>query len=174
MLQGLEAGGHRGMFRAEDDDPEIKAFDLLKRCVGKIKIPLIAAGGIMNSCDLRKALTMGADAVQMGTAFLLCEEAGTSVPYRQALLKEQKRVSKTTRVFSGRFARGIPNRFMKEMDAKGKDVILPFLAQNKFTRDLRAAGVSQGRSEFISLWCWSGEGELWQGRCAELIESLFE
>ena len=172
VLQGFEAGGHRGIFDAKAADPEIGMRDLLVQCVGTIRLPLIAAGGIMTPSDIRAALQAGARAVQMGTAFLTCVEAGTSAPYRRKLLETPERRTRTTRAFSGRFARGIENRFMDEMDGK-PDAILPFPAQNKFTRDIRAASTAKGLPDFLSLWSGTGKGELWQGSAAELIGRLF-
>ncbi|MGG6895312.1 MULTISPECIES: NAD(P)H-dependent flavin oxidoreductase [Rhizobium] len=171
-LQGFEAGGHRGIFGAKAADPEIGIRDLLAQCVGTIRVPLIAAGGIMTGRDIRAALQAGAQAVQMGTAFLACIEAGTSAPYRKKLLETPERRTRTTRVFSGRFARGIENRFMIEMDGK-PDAILPFPAQNKFTRDMRGASTTKGSADFLSLWSGTGKGELWQGSAADLIGRLF-
>jgi nitronate monooxygenase len=172
-LQGIEAGGHRGIFDADAKDTEIGIQALLKQCVSKIKIPLIAAGGIMNRKDIEQALSLGASAVQMGTAFLACTEAGTSAPYRAALLAHEERHTKTTRVFSGRLARGLINRFMTEMEKIGPEALLPFPAQNQFTRDLRNASVKLGHPDFLSLWSGTGKGSLWQGPCKELIDSLF-
>jgi nitronate monooxygenase len=171
-LQGIEAGGHRGMFDAAAPDPEIKAFDLLQACRPAINVPLIAAGGIMDAGHVQSALRHGAQAVQMGTAFLACPEAGTSAPYKAALLKNAARTTQTTRVFSGRLARGIPNRFLREMESQ-PDAILPFPAQNKFTRDLRTASAAKGLPDFLSLWSGTGAGELWQGPAGKLIETLF-
>ncbi|MGV1789764.1 NAD(P)H-dependent flavin oxidoreductase [Rhizobium sp. A37_96] len=171
-LQGFEAGGHRGIFDARAADPEIGLRDLLAQCVGTIRVPLIAAGGIMTAGGIRAALQAGAQAVQMGTAFLACAEAGTSVPYRRKLLETPERRTRTTRAFSGRFARGIENRFMDEMDGK-PEAILPFPAQNKFTRDMRGASTAKGSPDFLSLWSGTGKGELWQGNAAALIDRLF-
>ncbi|MFK0161953.1 NAD(P)H-dependent flavin oxidoreductase [Rhizobium sp. NPDC090279] len=171
-LQGFEAGGHRGIFDARAADPEIGLRDLLAQCVGIIRVPLIAAGGIMTAGDIRAALLAGARAVQMGTAFLACTEAGTSAPYRKKLLETPERRTRTTRAFSGRFARGLENRFMDEMDAK-PDAILPFPAQNKFTRDMRGASTAKGLPDFLSLWSGTGKGELWRGGTADLIDLLF-
>jgi nitronate monooxygenase len=173
ILQGIEAGGHRGIFDPAAADPLIRTFDLIETCREKINIPLVAAGGIMNSQDIQNALAKGADAVQMGTAFLTCKEAGTSAPYKETLLSSSVRNTKTTRAFSGRLARGIQNRFMLEMD-KHPEGILPFQAQNKFTRDIRNASVKKDSSDFLSLWSGTGEGELWTGSASDLIESLFK
>jgi nitronate monooxygenase len=173
VLQGIEAGGHRGIFDANAADPEISALDLLEACRGKLRVPLIAAGGIMSRNDIARALSKGAQAVQMGTAFLACKEAGTSAPYRKCLLQSPVRDTRTTRVFSGRLARGVINRFMTEME-KTPDALLPFPIQNVFTRDLRAAGVKAGSSQFLSLWAGTGKGELWTGSASELIAQLFD
>ncbi len=172
-LQGFEAGGHRGIFDAHASDPAINLRELLTQSVGKIRVPLIAAGGIMTASDVRAVLQAGAQAVQVGTAFLACAEAGTSAPYRAKLLATPERRTRTTRAFSGRFARGLENRFMDEMETKGA-AILPFPAQNKFTRDIRGASTAKGSADFLSLWAGTGKGELWQGSAAALIDRLFE
>jgi nitronate monooxygenase len=171
-LQGFEAGGHRGIFDARASDEEIPLHDLLAQCVGRVRAPLIAAGGIMAAPHVDAALRAGAQVVQLGTAFLACAEAGTSKPYKTRLLDPAGRSTRTTRAFSGRLARGIENRFMNEMAAKA-DAILPFQAQNKFTRDIRNASAARGSTDFLSLWAGTGEGDLWQGPAAELIDRLF-
>lgn len=170
-LQGIEAGGHRGIFDPEAQDAEISAFDLLDLCKSKIKIPMFAAGGIMTREQVKQALSKGAGAVQMGTAFLNCIEAGTSAPYRKALTSSSKRKTKTTRVFSGRLARGMENRFMLEME-KASKYILPFPAQNKFTRDLRGVSLKNDSPDFLSLWSGTGEGDLFDGSVADLIQKV--
>lgn len=172
-LQGYEAGGHRGLFDATADDPKISMLDLLENCRTQIKVPLIAAGGIMKAADIQKILSVGADAVQLGTAFLACQEAGTSRAYRRALLAAPHRKTKITRAFSGRLARGIENRFMLEMD-QNPSAILPFPAQNQFTRDIRTAAVKIDQSDFLSLWAGEGGGSLWTGSVADLIDQLFK
>lgn len=172
VLQGFEAGGHRGIFNPSALDSETPLKDLMRFCQNKIKIPTIAAGGIMNREHIHNALSSGASLVQMGTAFLACREAGTSNPYRKKLLESTNRKTKMTRVFSGRLARGIENRFMKEMD-KQNQAILPFPIQNKLTRDIRAAASSQENADLLSLWSGTGEGDLWTGSAYELIENLF-
>ncbi|MBO9667497.1 MAG: nitronate monooxygenase [Bdellovibrio sp.] len=171
VLQGVEAGGHRGIFDVTASEPGIGIMDLIKKCTGRIQLPLIAAGGLMTGSDIAKALTAGADAVQLGTAFLLCEEAGTSHPYRQRLEKSQGADTELTRVFSGRIARGIKNRFMSEMQPH-PEAILPFPAQNVFTRDLRKASADKGSADFLSLWAGTGVGQLRAMKAADLVEVL--
>ncbi|WP_104668827.1 NAD(P)H-dependent flavin oxidoreductase [Ensifer adhaerens] len=168
-LQGYEAGGHRGIFDPSAEDGEIGLEDLLARSLKKVKVPLIAAGAIMTASDIRSILARGASAVQMGTAFLATSEAGTSAPYRAAL-GGAERNTRTTRAFSGRFARGVENRFMNEVDA---GAVMPFPAQNKFTRDIRAASTAKGSPDFLSLWSGTGSGDLWQGPASDLIARLF-
>lgn len=172
VLQGVEAGGHRGIFDAKSTDPDIGALSLLQSLVGKTQIPLIAAGGIMNREDIRKMLSAGAQAVQMGTAFLATTEAATSHPYRERLLANEVRETKLTRAFSGRLARGLVNRFMSEMDAH-PEAVLPYPVQNKFTRDIRTASAKAGSAECLSLWSGSGKGKLWTGSAKGLITDLF-
>jgi nitronate monooxygenase len=170
VAQGIEAGGHRSIHDADAQDPLIPAFDLLRAVKAKCRIPVIAAGGLMNAGQIQESLAVGADAVQLGTAFLCVKEAGTSAAYREKLLEKPKRETRTTRVFSGRLARGIVNRFMTELDPAS---VLPFPAQNKFTRDLRSASAAAGSPDFLSLWCGTGEGELATCSTAELVERLF-
>ena len=146
VLQGIEAGGHRGIFDASGLDQEIPTFQLLDACVSKLGTQLIAAGGILDSNGIQAALRKGAQAVQMGTAFLACHEAGTSNPYRAKLLDPSGRKTRTTRVFSGRLARGMENRFMEEMQTRS---ILPFPAQNSFTRDIRSASAAKRSADFL-------------------------
>jgi nitronate monooxygenase len=171
-LQGIEAGGHRGIFNSASTDSETSLLDLIDQCKLKIEVPMVAAGGIMTSKDVKSVLLRGVQAVQMGTAFLTCKEAGTSEPYRRALLSSLVRKTKTTRAFSGRLARGLENRFMSEMD-NSPEALLPFPAQNKFTRDIRNASTKAGSSDFLSLWSGTGQGELWTGSASELISLLF-
>lgn len=172
-LQGVEAGGHRGLFDPQAQDPQTSLQDLLSQCHQKIRVPLIAAGEIMTSEDIRKNLSQGAAAIQMGTAFLTCQEAGTHTAYRNALLKSELRDTKTTRAFSGRLARGIKNNFMISME-NNPESILPFPVQNKLTRDIRTAAALQNSSDKLSLWCGTGNGKLWTASAVNLIHSLFE
>lgn len=166
VLQGFEAGGHRGIFDPQAADPAIGLLELLQSAKN-IRRPLIAAGGIMNGLEAARYLKAGATAVQMGTAFLACREAGTSPPYREKL--RGPRATRPSRAFSGRWARGIENRFMREMEAA---FVLPFPVQNKFTRDIRNASAAAGSAEYLSLWSGSGAGELWEGGAGELIARI--
>jgi nitronate monooxygenase len=181
VAQGVEAGGHRGIFDPGAEDPDIGILALTRSLAAKLSIPVVAAGGIMDGRGIAAALALGAQAAQMGTAFLLCDEAGTSEPYRRALEGARSggdtrgvghARTELTRAFSGRWARGIPNRFLNEMKRHGP-AILPFPAQNAFTRDLRQKSAQAGSSELLSLWAGEGVGQIRPSiSAAQLIDTL--
>jgi nitronate monooxygenase len=172
VAQGVEAGGHRGIFSPDAEDPCIGTLALTRALVARLKVPVVAAGGIMDGKGIASVLALGAEAAQMGTAFLLCEEAGTSRPYREALAAAGGSDTRLTRAFSGRWARGIQNRFMREM-ALAPQSILPFPAQNAFTRDIRAKSAQIGAPDFLSLWAGEGVGLIRSSISAgQLIEAL--
>ena len=149
IAQGSEAGGHLGYFQAADFDTEMTALKLLELLKQKFNLPIISAGGIMDGYDIRKYLKSGAAGVQMGTAFLCCNEAGTSTTYKKYVLEKKKRPTEFTRGFSGRWARSIQNEFTIRM--KGKH-ILPFPIQNTLTSKLRAFANANKNGEYLSLW----------------------
>ncbi|MFT5790463.1 MAG: nitronate monooxygenase [Shewanella sp.] len=115
IAQGFEAGGHRGMFLSDDVSTQVGMSALVPQIVNKVKVPVIAAGGIGDSKGVQAALFLGADAVQIGTTYLLCTEAKTSQLHRSALKHSKSQHTAITNVFSGRPARGIVNRVMKEL-----------------------------------------------------------
>lgn len=173
VAQGAEAGGHRGTFTAEQQDPLIGTFVLTRIMAHALNVPVIASGGIMDGSGIASALTLGAQAAQLGTAFLLCKEAGTSTTYRKILREAQGHETQLTRAFSGRWARGIKNRFMEEMEQHDA-AILPFPVQNAFTRDIRKKATELGRPEFLSLWAGQGVGLIREMRAEELVQILYE
>lgn len=171
VAQGVEAGGHRAIFDAHKEDPQIGVMPLVSLLKDHIRVPLIAAGGIMNGRGIKAVVDLGAQAAQLGTAFLLCEEAGTNKAYRLFLLDTQQRTTHLTRAFSGRLARGIENRFIMEMMGK-ESAILPFPAQNAFTRDIRAKAAQLRRPEFLSMWAGEGVAQIRTMKAAELVAVL--
>lgn len=172
VAQGFEAGGHHGIFDSEIEHPGMGVLALTQSLVAKLRIPVIAAGGIMDGKGIAAALALGAQGAQMGTAFLLCKEAGTSQPYRKALSQKGIKSTRITRAFSGRWARGLENRFMIEMKDKAQ-AILPFPAQNAFTRDLRNQSAKNGSSDFLSLWAGEGVDLIRSDQsAAQIIDSL--
>ena len=156
VAQGSEAGGHRGSFACDFASAMVGSISLVPQVVDAVGVPVIASGGIMDGRGIVAALALGASAVQMGTAFLTCHEAGIPDAYKQAILTAHEDQTRITRAFSGRPARGIVNRFMTEIESDEHDVILSFPLQNALTRPLRTAAAKQGRAEFLSLWAGQG------------------
>ena len=161
------------MFSPEDPDPSLSTLLLtVSLAAAKLPTPIIASGGIMNGQGIKDATRAGAQAVQMGTAFLLCPEAGTSPAYRQALIRDKDtQTTELTRVFSGRYARGIQNRFMAEMN-RDPSAILPFPAQNALTRDIRKEAAKQSKSDLLSLWAGTGLPRIRQEPAGKLVQIL--
>jgi len=173
VAQGAEAGGHRGTFADDVDAGLIGTIALVPQVADAVKVPVIASGGIMDGRGIAAALALGASGVQMGTAFLTCEEAGIPAAYRQAILDAREADTRITRAFSGRAARGIVNRFMTEVERAGSaEAILPFPLQNALTRPLRAAAAKAGRAEFLSLWAGQGVGLARRDSAANLVRRL--
>ena len=172
VVQGSEAGGHRGTFATDFAQGMVGTIALVPQVVDAVGVPVIASGGIMDGRGIVAALALGAQAVQMGTAFLTCHEAGVPDVYKDAILKAREDQTRITRAFSGRPARGIVNRFMTEMEQGGDDSIPRFPIQNLLTRALRTAAARQGRAEFLSLWAGQGMRLARRQSAAELIEHL--
>jgi nitronate monooxygenase len=145
---------------------------LVPQIVDAVRVPVVASGGIMDGRGIAAALALGAGAVQMGTAFLTCDEAGAPEAYKKAVIDAREHETRLTRAFSGRPARGIVNRFMAEVESAGPAAILPFPLQNALTRPLRAAAAKQGRAEFLSLWAGQGLRMSRRQPAAALVERL--
>jgi nitronate monooxygenase len=173
VAQGSEAGGHRATFGSDFDSGMIGTISLVPQVVDAVTVPVIASGGIMDGRGIAAALALGASAVQMGTAFLTCDEAGVPEVYKKVILQAREHETRLTRAFSGRPARGIVNRFMTEFDAiDASGSILPFPLQNDLTRPLRSAAAKQGRAEFLSLWAGQGVRLAQRRMAAQFVECL--
>ena len=170
--QGYEAGGHHGAFLSDGNEAAIGTFALVPAVRRAVDLPVIAAGGIMDGAGIAAALLLGADAVQMGTAFLRAPEATISAPWRRALEQAGDDATRLTRVYSGRYARGIENRFLREMRGEEKD-IPAYPVQNALTGELRAASAAQGSAEALSLWAGQGVNAARDLPAAELVETLW-
>ncbi len=154
---GTEAGGHRGTFLGDFTASQVGTLALVPQCVDAVDIPVIAAGGIMDGRGIAAAQALGAQAAQMGTAFLACPESGIGPAYRQALALAQDTDTRLTRVFSGRPARGIVNAMMESLAAE-EDRVPAYPVQNALTGALRRAAAAQGRTSHLSLWAGQGVG----------------
>ena len=151
VASGIEAGGHRGTFIGRQEDATLQARVLWPKVARAVEIPVIAAGGIMTGVDINEALAAGALAVQMGTAFLVCDESGISAEYKFRLINAGDTPTRLTRAFSGRYARGLENSFMKQLEDVEKQ--LPaYPVQNALTTPIRAAATAKGNTELMSLW----------------------
>jgi len=168
--QGSEAGGHHGHFLAETEAGFVGTMALTPAVIAATGLPTIAAGGIMDGRGVAAALALGASAAQMGTAFLLADEAQTSAPWRAAIEAASDDPTRFTRAISGRYARGIETRFMREMRAL-EDEIPAYPVQNRLTQPLRAAAVAAGEPELLSLWAGQGVKLARPGRAADLVSA---
>jgi nitronate monooxygenase len=171
VAQGSEAGAHRGTFARSFAESLIGTIALVPQIVDAVSLPVIASGGIMDGRGVAAALALGAVAVQMGTAFLTCDEAGIPEVYKKAILAAREDETRVTHAFSGRAARGIANRFMNEVE-RAPDAILPFPMQNALTRPLRTAAAKLGRAEFLSLWAGQGLRLARRTSARELVERV--
>ncbi|WP_405009315.1 NAD(P)H-dependent flavin oxidoreductase [Kitasatospora sp. NBC_01539] len=151
VASGSDAGGHRGAFLAPVRESLVGTFALVPQVADAVAVPVIAAGGITDGRGLAAALVLGADAVQIGTGFLACTESAASEVHRRALLSPGAATTVLTRLFSGRTARGIANRFVRELAAH-EDAVPPYPAQNALMLPLRAEAAARGRSDLVNLW----------------------
>ncbi len=151
IAQGLEAGGHRGMFRSADLGTQVGTFALVPQIVRAVKVPVIAAGGIADHRGVAAALSLGAAGVQVGTAYLLCREASTSAVHRQALKSDGARATALTNLFTGRPARAIVNRLVRELGPMHPSAPEFPLAAAAVSA-LRARAEQQGSGDFSPLW----------------------
>jgi nitronate monooxygenase len=150
IAQGIEAGGHRGMFLTDDISTQMGTLSLVPQIVDAMKVPVVAAGGIADARGIAAAFALGAAAVQIGTAYLLCPEARTSSLYREALRNEGNQTA-VTNVFTGRAARAISNRMVREVGPMSK-LAPAFPTAGGFSAPLRAAAEAKGLIDFTPMW----------------------
>ncbi|MFN2427512.1 MAG: NAD(P)H-dependent flavin oxidoreductase [Candidatus Binatia bacterium] len=151
IAQGLEAGGHRGNFLTEDLNTQVGTFALVRQIVKAVKVPVVAAGGIADAQGVAAAMALGAAGVQVGTAYLLCTEATTSAVHRAALKSDAARVTALTNLFTGRPARSIVNRLMRELGPMSAAAPAFPLATSAIA-PLRAKAEHAGSGDFSPLW----------------------
>lgn len=171
IAQGWEAGGHRGHFLSDDLTRQPGTMALLPQIVRAVKVPVVAAGGIADVRGIRAALALGASAVQLGTAFLLCDEATTSAPHRAALRDPANHHTAVTNLFTGRPARGIVNRYMRELGPLN-DAAPEFPLATSSIAPLRAKAEAQGSGDFSPLWSGQNFGAVREIGAAALVTEL--
>ncbi|MCY7618460.1 nitronate monooxygenase [Bacillus sp. NMCC46] len=155
VLQGSEAGGHRGTFLPAKGDALVGLFSLISDVKPLCHVPLIAAGGITERAGVKAALALGADAVQIGTRFLASQESAAADVYKKAILQAESSETKITRLFSGKRARGIVNQWMEE-ERQNEDRVLPYPVQHVWTTPMRKAAAAAGNPDQMALWAGQG------------------
>jgi nitronate monooxygenase len=173
IAQGLEAGGHRGLFLDADLATQLGTFALLPQVVAAVDVPVIAAGGIADAAGVEAAFALGAAAVQVGSAFLACHEATTSALHRAALRRADAATTALTNVFTGRPARGIVNRVMRELGPISPLVPAFPLAAGALA-PLRAAAERRGIDDFSPLWAGQNVAGCRAVGARELLRGLLQ
>jgi nitronate monooxygenase len=173
IASGFEAGGHRPSFLAGAEASVTGAFVLLQLIRERVKIPVVAAGGIASGRGIAGALTLGADAVQVGTAFLATEESGALPIHRNMLFSEAAKYTTLSRAFTGRLGRGLSTRIAKDMTGREKE-ILPFPLQSNFMSSLRKAAIEQEKTDMVLFWGGQIAPLLKHRKAKALMESLIE
>lgn len=171
VAQGSEAGGHRGTFLGPFENALIGTMALIPQVVDEVKIPVIAAGGIMDGRGIVASLALGAQAVQMGTAFVTSTESGANVQHKEAILQASENRTVITSAFSGKPARGIQNRFINEMK-EYDDQILAYPLQNTLTKAIRKAAAINKQPEYMSLWSGQSPRLSMATSATKMIESI--
>lgn len=171
VATGFEAGGHRVSFLKPPDACLTGTFALIPQVVDAVKIPVIAAGGIADGRGVAAALTLGAQGVQIGTAFLACEESAANPQHKALLFSSAAYDTALTRAFSGRLARGIRNRFMEEM--RTHDTQIPdYPIHSWWVNQFKAVAFAQGRTDLVSLWSGQAAPLLRYHHAGELMNAL--
>lgn len=168
---GFEAGGHRGSFLRPPEDSLTGTFSLVPQVADLVSVPVVAAGGIADARGIVAAFVLGAEGVQIGTAFLACEESGASLAHREALLSGKAHHTALTRGFTGRLGRGIKNQLLDTMNTPGVE-ILPYPLQRHLTRNLSAPAERSGRQDLIPMWAGQSANLVHHTHAVELLDAL--
>lgn len=171
IAQGFEAGGHRGMFRTDDLTTQLGTLALVPQIVDAVRVPVIAAGGIADGRGIAAAFMLGASAVQIGTAYLFCPEATIADPHRRALMAGTDQQTALTNIFTGRPARGIVNRIMREVGPISS-AAPDFPLAGEALAPLRSVTEPDGSSDFMSLWSGQSAGLCLSMPAGELTRHL--
>ena len=169
VLQGSEAGGHRGSFREPVELVPVR--ELMKQVAGTIHIPIIAAGGIMTKEHIEEMMTLGADAVQVGTVLLAADESSVSNHHKEAILQSAEGETCITTAFTGKPARGLKNTFTEQFEHA---VVAPYPLQHHLTLKIRQESAKAGRPEYLSLWMGENSYMARRGSVKEIIDSLWD
>ena len=171
VASGFEAGGHRGSFLQPSEDSLTGTMALVPQVVDAVTLPVVAAGGIGDARGIVAAFALGAEGVQMGTAFLACEESGANRHHRNALLSGQAKQTALSRGFTGRLARGIKNRLLDELNQKDTE-FLPYPLQRALVRHLSIPAEKAGRPDLLPLWAGQSANLSRCGDVRALLDTL--
>lgn len=173
VASGFEAGGHRPSFLNKAEHSLVGTFALVQLIREKVKIPVVAAGGIVNGRSMAAALILGADAVQIGTAFLACDESGATDIHRHSLFSASAKYTDLTRSYTGRLGRGLRTEISQHGMHK-QDINLPFPLQSAFMADFRKAALAQRREDLVFFWSGQIAPMLKHRKADLLMDSLME
>jgi nitronate monooxygenase len=171
VASGFEAGGHRGSFLLSAEDSLPGTFALTPQVVDAVSVPVVAAGGIGDAREIVAAFALGAEGVQMGTAFLASEDSGVSALHRKALLSGKAERTSLTKGFTGRLARGVHNQLIEELNRPGVE-ILPYPLQRYLVRNLAIPAGKAGRAELMQLWAGQSASLLRETDAEALLQTL--
>ncbi|HET7001062.1 MAG TPA: nitronate monooxygenase [Puia sp.] len=171
IASGFEAGGHRPSFLASAESSLVGSFVLVQQIKDRVSIPVIAAGGIASGKGIAAALALGADGVQIGTAFLACEESAAPSFHRNLLFSDAAKHTVLSRAFTGRLGRGLANRITVETNGR-ETAFLPFPSQSRFTGTLREAAIERKKWDLIFVWGGQIASLLKHRRAADLMKAL--
>jgi nitronate monooxygenase len=172
VAQGYESGGHRGLFEPAKGDPEIGVTDLVRAIRKHSLLPIVAAGGIMDGQGIAAIMDEGADAAQLGTAFVLCPESSAHDEYRAAMKSSRARETVITDVISGRPARCIPNRLFTDIGAPGRPALPDYPITYDGTKALNAIAGKHGDFDFAVNWAGTGAPKAREMPAGELVKVL--
>lgn len=170
VAAGFEAGGHRPSFLRPAQDSLTGTFTLIQQLKASIKTPVIAAGGIVDAKGITAALTLGADAVQLGTAFLATDESNATPLHRAKLFSEESNYTVLSKSLTGRMGRLIRNRISNEI--KQETEVLPFPLQSRLVGQLKAAALTQGKTDLINFWSGQNTAGLKHTKASDLMQAL--
>jgi nitronate monooxygenase len=171
VASGFESGGHRGSFLRPSEESLTGTFSLVPQVVDSVSVPVVAAGGIADARGVVAAFALGAEGVQIGTAFLACEESGANPLHRNALLSGNARRTGLTRGFTGRLARGINNQLLEELNRPGIE-ILPYPLQRILLKNLTVVAEKATKPEFLQLWAGQSADLSRQSDAKTLLQTL--
>jgi nitronate monooxygenase len=172
VAQGIEAGGHRGQFDPEAPDPQLTTAVLVRLLHREVRLPIVAAGGLMDGRGIRAAMDLGAAGAQLGTAFVLCPESSADAAYRAAMKSERAHATRLTSAVSGRPARGLPNRLFALADGPDAPPVPAYPVAYDAGKALHAAALAKGETGFAAQWAGQGAPLARELPAARLVEVL--